>query len=214
MIVAHAEKNEVSSAAAAVELGLIAASEVPFQLKNQSLERAAAAVEDIRTIIKSGMQEQPNWLDVHFSNSRSHQEGKETTTTDGAVAVANIAQNIVLLANHHPEWAEELEEAVIDAYTLVRGLGDLQSASNLSKEKRKQLWERVVQALRLIVEKSGEVLLDTHGGIVDIEEFLRQRSADVEGPHDRLVHTLSIVNSGNESRLKFDKGSKAWLSTF
>ena len=219
LIVAHAEKNDISSAAAAVNLELVAASEVPFQLKKQSLERVAASLEDIRTINKSGMQEQPAWLEINMNSSNPHQEARELTTTDGAVIVANIAQNMVLIANHHPELAEDVEVYVAAAVTLVRGLADLQNASNLSKEKRRRLWEEVAEGLRLTVEKSGELLLDSKGQIIDINDFIQQRANEIEYPHERLVDVLSGAASddgsaGGRKPVHFDKGSKAWRSVF
>ncbi len=216
LIVAHAEKNELSSASAAVELGLVAASEVPFQLKNQSMERVTAALEDIRIIGKSGMQEQPNWLDVNWDHSKSHQEARELSTTDGAVIVANIAQNMVLVVNHHSELAEEIESYIASAVSLVKGLANLQSASNFSKEKRKSLWDELAQGLRLLVEKSGEILLDAKGGLIDIEEFIKKRAKEIEYPHERLIDNLSAIGDDNglNKPVMFDKGSTAWRSVF
>lgn len=214
LVVAHAEKNGVSSATAAVQLGLVASSEVPFQLKNQCLERVNAAYDDIRMISKAGKQEQASWLEINWGGGKIYNNAKDATTTDGAVLVANIAQNLVLIANNHPELADEFEDSVAAAGTLVSGLAQLQSAAQLTKEKRKELWDKVLHGLRYLAQNPSEALRDNKFAMIDMEKFIAQSTAEVEAPHDRLLSALNVIanEEGNFTATPSKNDEKLQLS--
>lgn len=102
---------------------LLTKEQLDVALSAQSKLKAEAAVIDIKRIIKGGELILPEWKKPHLGNgaesSPVNQVPKTLSVADYASAAANIAENIVLLANKKPEIAAEVEKGVIAGRDLI-----------------------------------------------------------------------------------------------
>ncbi len=104
----------------AVGAGLITVEVLHETLREQATQKALAAAKDIKTIVTSGTQEIPSWLKVNIGNGFvTTPAAVKATPIEGAAAAANIAQNIVVMANHAPKMAKELTKSVEAASALA-----------------------------------------------------------------------------------------------
>lgn len=149
-------------------------------LKEQTVRKAEAAVEDIQEISKSGKQEAPVWLKANWGNNGVNPAPQEPTIADGVSAAANIAQNITMIANEKPEIAKELIQAVSASANLARGIAD-GSTSRVPLDKKSQEWiKESKQGLIDAIEKSGHKPTDRNGEAIKIEKFISERFKEVE----------------------------------
>jgi len=91
-----------------VELGFYDKATLDQCLTEQAALKAEAAVKDIQTISMHGKQSAPTWLQANWGNNGVNPSSPQATLAEGASAAANMAQNMVMIANQHPEIAAEL----------------------------------------------------------------------------------------------------------
>lgn len=161
----------------AVKHNLVNVETLNRQLLEQAAEKAAAAEADIMTITNSGKQDAPKFLKANWGNNGVNKAAEKPTLVDGATAAANIAQNMVMLANDKPDVARELIVAVAAARKLADGLtkGDRTPAEMLL------LKEQAFGGLATAVQYSGAAITDAKGNPVSLEAFALERNKEIDG---------------------------------
>lgn len=82
-------------------------------LDQQALLKVEAARDDLNTIAVNGAQPAPAWLKANWGNNGVNPPVANPSTVDGTSAIANVAQNIVMLVNAKPELATD--QTIVDA---------------------------------------------------------------------------------------------------
>lgn len=104
----------------AVAAGAVTNEQLEAALHEQAIQKGQAAAKDIKTISERGTQDVPGWLKVNLGNNGVVTPAANPPKDhDGAAAAANIAQNIVIMANKAPQMAAELQTAVESAGALA-----------------------------------------------------------------------------------------------
>jgi hypothetical protein len=156
-------------------------SDLLHYLGEQVTRKAEAAVDDIQTIAESGKQPAPPWLKANWGNNGVNHASDNSTIVDGVAAAANIAQNLVMLANEKPELAKELKSSVSAAANLARGIMDGDSFRVPLATKGSEWVKEVEQSLREGVQKSDTELSDNWGGqIINLDEFISERFKEIQ----------------------------------
>lgn len=106
-----------------------------------------------------------------------NQARENPTVIDAASAVANMAQNMVMLANQKPEMAKQLETYV---KTAVRLAEDISTNAPMEPKVAKAMLERVAVGLRTAVKESGITPADQNGNPIKLEEFIKERTKEVK----------------------------------
>lgn len=138
-----------------VELGYYDQEELYKKLSVQSALKAEAAVKDINTIADSGTQTAESWLKANWGNNGVNNVDNNALIESGASAAANIAQNLVMLANGKPEIAGSLKLAVSACANLARGIAEGTSDKVPLKTHSENWIETAKEGLRKAVKETG-----------------------------------------------------------
>ena len=208
---AHAKDHNILAAEAAVTLGYVDKAELLVSLRKQSIMRVEAANNDIGTIMKQG--KQSAWLKTNWSIY----ECGAPDFTDAVVAVANVAYNIVVIANSHPSIAEDMAEVVDISHQLISALS-FSEANKLTKEGLQKSWDKIATGLRVAVEKLGEAPEDADGNAIDLEDYIANRGRLIIEPHTKFINRLNMDTGANpdfvRSGEKVEKKPKSFDAAF
>ena len=147
-------------------------------LIKQTALKSQAAVSDIKNIADNGKQEHPPFLKANWGNNGVNPAQKSPTIAAGVSAAANIAQNIVLLANEKPEIAKDLIKSIEASARLADALLE-GKCSTIDKDKLKDLIDDVESGLRLAVNRTDHVAKDINGTPISLKDFIDQRLTEV-----------------------------------
>lgn len=164
----------------AIDKGFITRDSFNQSLDEQAAKKAEAAVKDIQEIASGGESLQaPGWLKANWGNNGVNPAAEEPTLSDAVSAASNVAQNIVLLANQAPEKAGELQESVIAAANLARGMQDGSSAKVPLMSKSEAWMETAKAGLVKAVQNSDKEPLDRNGAPVELKDFIAARFKEI-----------------------------------
>ncbi|MFM9889184.1 MAG: hypothetical protein ACKVOE_00870 [Rickettsiales bacterium] len=156
-------------------------------LVEQTALKAKAAARDIVTIKEKGTQEAPSWLKANWGNNGVNAAPAEITRAEGISAAANIAQNLTLYANAHPELALGFETAIVNANRLVDALSHGYSAA-APKEKVEEWLAGMTQALQQIPDPLPSSHSETP---IAMNNFIIERGKEIRGALLALDQDLS-----------------------
>lgn len=165
----------------AIADGFITKEKVEQALTEQAAMKAQAAIIDIQSIGAHGTITVPQWLKANWGNNGVNPAAEHPTRSDGASAAANIAQNLVMLANTNPnpQLLPIIQQGIVAAGNLSRGIAQGDSAT-VPLAKMGGTWrEAMNNALLLSVQATQTAPLDAQGKPVDIYSFISARNAEV-----------------------------------
>ena len=176
-----ATKEKLFAGQAAVKAGFTTQEVLDGTLLEQAEQKAAAALKDFQTIAQAGGQD-PGELKACWGNNGVNPAAANPSLADGASAAANIAQNIVLLANYKPELSQNaaVKEAVEAASALTQFLA---GKMPLGKTEAKELSQKLLSGLGEATK--GLVLKDCLGQPVEAQAFIDARGKELEGGIER-----------------------------
>ena len=156
-------------------------------LRLKATEMVATAAKDIESLAREGVSHHTNGLPFVWGNSQvntSTTAKPSDIATNGVSALAQIAQNIVLLANEKPQTAKELLPAVYASADLMAAINENNSVS----PQRLQIWKDCLEkGLRTAVEKTGHVPRSYNGDSVPLEDYITARFGDVQKAVDQIL---------------------------
>jgi hypothetical protein len=169
----------------AVQKGFVTSEELQTVLIDQTVMKAEAAANDIAAIANTGEAgKAPAWLKANWGNNGVNKASENPSIADGVSAAANVAQNIVMLANAKPELAAELKPAVEAASNLAKGIA---GKGPLNEEQAAE-WSKMVQAgVKQAIEKSGVAPMDGKGQPIQLEDFIRERSKETDAAVEKRL---------------------------
>ncbi len=140
------------------ELKLISNEDLQHKLGKQAELRMNSAVKDIDALadkkvardtkLPDGWELKPNW--------KVYGKKENPTVTDASIALANMAQNMVLVANANPgKMAEKLKESVHEANTLADALSDPAVAATMKPETLEKRLETINKGIVAAGLESG-----------------------------------------------------------
>lgn len=168
----------------AVDKGFISAQEKDAVLAEQVSRKAEAAVKDMQTIEAAGQgfaaDEIPPFIRANWGNNGVVKASDNPSKLDGIAAAANMAQNLVVIANKRPDLAKELIPAVAAAAALARGMsGDDPKTAPIGNAS--QYMEQLEQGIRTAVAKSGTDLTSNwKDQNITVDEYLAERMKEVQ----------------------------------
>lgn len=152
-------------------------------LLSQAINRGKRLEDDLAAIAAAGHglnhKTKPHW-----GNNEVLKAGAGAGLPAGAVAAANVGQNIVLMVNdNNPELAsdETIREGVAASAQLTRfisGTGE----QGLNREEATALRDKAMEALRKATKgKDGKPipLTDLQGNTVNVEDYIRERQSEI-----------------------------------
>ena len=182
----------------AIANGFITKEKLDAALGAQAMKKAEAAITDIKNIQTSGTLAAPSWLKANWGNT-----GVNPTTlptrADGVSAAANIAQNLVMLANanpSNPQLMQTLFEGVIASAYLANGiaLGD-NALTPLAKMHTD--WQTVMtKALKAGAQANPHLLVDSHGTPINIDDYIAARTTEITAAIDIALKTQPQQSTG------------------
>lgn len=181
-IEAMKEKGESAFAGEiAISLGFTDQDTVNCYLNEQAARKAEACVKDIQDIIKANATlEAPDWLKPNWGNNGVNPFPEKITISDGVSSAANVSQNMVMLANAKPEIASNLQEAIIAAANLARGILNGDSERVPLSSKAGEWIKDAEDGLRYAVKKTGITPTDRGGKHIQLEDFITARIYEIE----------------------------------
>ena len=196
----------------AVKKGFLSQSALDAALVDQSALKADAATKDLQLIADAGVtQPVKPFLKANWGNNGVNPASQNPTPVDGASAAANIAQNIVMLANEHPALAknEKIKEAVAAGAALAKGIA---GKAPLDHASLKALQDKLIGGLSEAVTASGATLKDKGGQEIKIDDFIRERSKEISaGGGAAIKRSLEAgvqeISGGFKSLARGDFGS-------
>lgn len=153
-------------------------------LAEQAVLKTQAAIADIQAIETYGTIPTPPSLTSNWGNNGLNPTAASPTPTDGMSAAANIAQNLVMLANTNPDkqTLPVIRDGIIAAANLVRGIEQGNSAV-VPLAKMGETWrENLNNALILAVQANPhgqQAPHDAHGKPIDIYDYIAARNAEM-----------------------------------
>lgn len=154
--------------------------EVKQALKEQSLRKIEACVNDMQAIIKGEHLGVPAWLTPQWGNGGVNQLTQTATIEDGISAAAVMAQNLMLLANASPAIASQAQPLVITLANIARGLANGDSARVPINTYGDSWIEQVSKEFQPLVEAANMPLKDNAGNAVDLDAYTQARLGDIE----------------------------------
>src|SRR5579885_3170195 len=177
-VLSYACQHGVFAGKAALQLQdkTISQEQLQDALMTQALARAEAAANDFAVIMQARQtQDAPEWLQANWGNRGVNPAALNPTLADGAVAAANFAQNITLLANQNPALAANptIRDGVTASAQLARGIAGKEPLSDAGA---KMLMSAAGEGLKEAVRQSGTIPTDLSGNPVAVEYFIHMRS--------------------------------------
>jgi hypothetical protein len=170
----------------------------------QAAARSRAAVTDMRLIAERGAQDTSKtpWVTDNWGNNGVNAAKDDPTPVDGASAVANMAQNMVVLANANPakakQTAKKLQPAVEAAEQLTSFIaGDGQVA--LSADEARRLYTVVMRGLETAVKDTGVTPKDKKGQAIKLEDFIRNRGKEIEAGIEAASRREEGIEAGMQT---------------
>lgn len=147
-------------------------------LVEQAEQKLEAAEIDIDTIL-GGTQKAPPWLKANWGNNGVNVAVEPSTKIDALSAAANIAQNMVMIANVFPERAKQLKNPIDNLTQFIR---EHDAPTSQDKGVQWRMLEKGVQdVLQDVVRATGYQAQDAKGNAVDVAEFLKVRCSEIRG---------------------------------
>lgn len=176
---AAAKERKIFAGQAAVEIGVINQERLDRGLMEQVVRKANAAGEDFATISNSGKQQAPAWLKTNWGNNGVNAAIASPSMVDGAIAAANIAQNITMLANENPAIAQspEVQGGIGAASNLALGIA---GHISMTADDLRNWQAQATTGLREAVRQAGVALNDEKGSPINIEDFITARFQEIE----------------------------------
>lgn len=186
-IVGVATERGICAGHAAVQMGARTDEQLQAALLTQASLRADAADNDFATIASTGQtQSAPQWLRANWGNNGVNPTAAHPTIGDGAVAAANVAQNITMLANHAPAIARD-PQIITGAAASIQLARGITGERPLTKTSAKALMAAAKEGLLEAVRQSGIAPADQQGNPVGVEQFINARFSEITaGVKERL----------------------------
>jgi hypothetical protein len=144
----------------------------------QGVEKAEAALVDLRRIKASGAVPVPAWLKTNWGNNGVNPAANPPTIAAGVSAAANIAQNLTLIANTYPHLTAVVEDGVLAATNLARGLAYGDSAQ-VPLAKMGGNWRQIMETALQMAERNGIEGVDANGKPVVMKDFIAARDSEI-----------------------------------
>ncbi len=169
-----AKQNKIYAGDAAVQMKLISQEKMDAAVLAQGIAKAEAAFSDVDTIIASGTQEHPSYLKANFGNNETatNKSAPNPPVVTAVSAVANMAQNMVMLANKNPEIAKDIKPSVEAAKVLVDALS---AGKGISQEQAQSLTEAVTSGLKYAADTVG-----TTDDKAKVDAFIAERAKEIQ----------------------------------
>ena len=171
----------------AVADGMVTAQVRDDALVKQGIEKAEAALVDLRRIKASGAAPVPAWLKTNWGNNGVNPPANPPTMAAGVSAAANIAQNLTLIANSNPQLAVVVEDGVLAATNLARGIAYGDSAA-VPLAKMSGNWRQIMETALQMAERNGFQPMDANGKPVAMKDFIAARDTEI---HAAIEQTLA-----------------------
>lgn len=172
------------SGAFAVADGYITKEKLDTALTEQAFRKVDAAVTDIQGISTYGTLPVPKGRTANWGNRGVNPTLTAPTQADGLAAVANMAENLAILANAHPDpqTLPVIRDGIIAAANLARGIAQGNSAV-VPLSKMGETWrENLNNALILAVQANPQPHLaprDATGKPIDIYDYIAARNTEI-----------------------------------
>ena len=170
----------------AVADGMVSAQVRDEALMKQGIEKAEAALVDLRRIKASGAAPVPAWLKPNWGNNGVNPPVTPPTQAAGVSAAANIAQNLTLLANSNPQLAVVVEDGVLAATNLARGIAYGDSAA-VPLAKMAGNWRQIMETALQMAERNGFQPMDANGKPVAMKDFIAARDTEINAAIEQTL---------------------------
>jgi hypothetical protein len=145
------------------------------------MDKGRAAEQDLETIAEHGTQAHAQWLVANWGNDGVTPATNEPSALmAGTAAIANTAQNIVMLVNEeNPDRArdEDIQRGVAAASLLTSFIGGDKNV-NLTTEEANQLRDAAITGLRKAAEAT--TLKDKQGNEIALDDFILERGKEID----------------------------------
>ena len=167
----------------AVADGFVTKAQVDEALADQAMAKVLKAQCDLENIVQFGTIPAPVWLKANWGNNGVNPSAPAPTKIDGICAAANIAQNLVMLANANPDLGRNqvIEDGIRAASRLATGInmGDSKIAP---LAKMHDAWRAT---MNLALEHAAaytkpELMTDNNGKLIDIHAYIAARDAEID----------------------------------
>lgn len=150
-------------------------------LKKQALQKVDAAVKDIDTIKATKKnQDTPSWLRANWGNNGVSKNKSAITKIDGAISAANVAQNIVMIANTNPNLiTEKTVQVISNLRNAVKVLCE-EYTTTPDSIKDKSWINDVKIELKSIVTNANHQPKDNFQQNIDLDDFILERLREIE----------------------------------
>ena len=162
----------------AVSDGMVKAEVRDTAILQQGVEKAEAAVVDLRRIKTSGPAPIPAWLKPNWGNNGVNPPANPPTVAAGISAAANIAQNLVLMANANPQLTTVVEDGVLAAANLARGMAYGDSAQ-VPLAKMAGNWRQIMETALQMAERNGFQPMDANNKPIAMKDFIAARDSEI-----------------------------------
>lgn len=161
----------------AVADGFTSAANLGQALADQSSMKAEAALADINSISQFGPL--VTTVKANWGNNGVNPAQIPATRIDGMSAAANIAQNLVILANNNPQIVPYIRDGVVAAAYLTRGIAQGDSAT-VPLAKMSDSWRTSMNAaLKIAAQANPQAMVDSNGKPVDVDQFIAARNVEI-----------------------------------
>ena len=162
-------------------------------LKAQALQKTAVAREDLQTIQHGGPQAAPEWLKANWGNNGVNLAPEKIKIEDGMSAAANIAQNLVMTANLHPELAETFAPAVDAAIHIATGLN--KGFKPLDRARNIETW---LGQMSDALSKVPAPLSSNHSEQpIEMHDYINARGKEIRGALRRIGYSPPSLSAGD-----------------
>lgn len=172
---------------AAIALGFTDKDRLDAALTAQAASKAAAASADLMLIAEKGKIEHPPFLKANWGNGAINKPSENPTVADGAIAAANVAQNIVMMVGDgKPELAknETIQKGVVAAQLLAQGIA---GKIPLSADEVKALQDKAKEALTLAATETRMGPKAKEDARDLLPEYIEARFAEIQSGADQRI---------------------------